>query len=111
VLDPEKPIDPDLLVADLVPEAETRKGTRMRVFALAAALLAIGIAALVWRYTPLGEWIDLRTIVMESKGLNLQPLAVLAMLAAFVAGGLMLVPVTLLICVSVLVFGPVEGAV
>jgi phospholipase D1/2 len=48
---------------------------------------------------------------MESKGLNLQPLAVLAMLAAFVAGGLMLVPVTLLICVSVLVFGPVEGAV
>ena len=111
VLDPEKPIDPDLLVADLVPEGETRTGTRIRVFALAAALITIGAAALAWRYTPLGEWVDLRAIIADSKGLKLQPLAVFAMLGAFVAGGMMLVPVTLLICVSVLIFGPIEGGV
>src|SRR5688572_4714396 len=70
VLDPEKPIDPDVLVADLVPEGETRAGTRIRVFALAAALIAIGVAALVWRYTPLGEWVDLRAIIADSKGLK-----------------------------------------
>jgi len=109
VLDPEQPIDPDTLVADLVPEPGTRSGTRIRVFALAAALLAIGIAALVWRYTPMSEWVDLRSIIAESKGLKLQPLAVSAMLGAFVVGGMMLVPVTLLICVSVLIFGPIEG--
>lgn len=40
----------------------------------------------------------------------MQPLAVLAMFAAFVLGGLLLVPVTLLIGVAVLVFGPIEGA-
>jgi phosphatidylserine/phosphatidylglycerophosphate/cardiolipin synthase-like enzyme/uncharacterized membrane protein YdjX (TVP38/TMEM64 family) len=110
VLDPERPIDPDLLVADLVPELETRRGTRARVFALAAVLLVIAAAALAWRYTPLHEWLDLRTIVANSKGLKLQPLSVLAMFAAFVIGGLMLVPVTLLIGVAVLVFGPIEGA-
>jgi uncharacterized membrane protein YdjX (TVP38/TMEM64 family) len=111
VLDPEQPIDPDLLVADLVPEEETRRGTRLRVFALAGALLMFGAAALVWRYTPLGEWLDLREIVADSKGLGSHPLAVFAMLAAFVVGGLILVPVTLLIGVSVLVFGPIEGGV
>jgi phospholipase D1/2 len=111
VLDPEQPIDPDVLVADLVPEGETRTGTRIRVYAFAAAVLAIAVAALAWRYTPLGEWVDLRAIVADSKGLKLAPLAVLAMLGAFVVGGLMLIPVTLLICVSVLVFGPVEGGV
>ena len=110
VLDPEKPIDADLLVAEMVPEAETRKGTRIRVFALAGVLLAIGVAALAWRYTPLGEWLDMRAIVADSKGFEMQPLAVLAMFAAYVIGGLMLVPVTLLIGATVLVFGPVEGA-
>lgn len=111
VLDPEQPIDPDLLVADLVPEEETRRGTRMRVFALAGALLLFGIAALVWRLTPLGEWVDIRAVIADSKGLGSNPFAVVGMLAAFVVGGLMLVPVTLLIAVSVLVFGPVEGGV
>jgi phospholipase D1/2 len=110
VLDPEQPIDPDLLVADLVPEAEARKGTRVRVFALAVVLLAIGAAALAWRHTALGEWLDLGTIVADSKGFEMQPLAVLTMFAAYVIGGLMLVPVTLLIGVTVLVFGPIEGA-
>jgi phospholipase D1/2 len=110
VLDPEKPIDPDLLVAEMVPEAETRKGTRVRVFALAAVVLAIAAVALAWRYTPLGEWLDLKEIVANSKGLKMQPLAVLTLLAGFVIGGLMLVPVTLLIGVAVLVFGPLEGA-
>lgn len=110
VLDPERPIDPDQLVADLVPEPATRKGTRRRVFALAAVVLAIAAAALAWRHTSLREWLDLGTIVANSKGFEAQPLAVLAMFAAFVLGGLMLVPVTLLIGVSVLVFGPIEGA-
>ena len=111
VLDPEQPIDPDLLVADLVPEEETRRGTRVRVFALAGALIMLGAAALIWRFTPLHEWLDLREIVADSKGLGSAPIAVAAMLAAFVIGGLMLVPVTLLISVSVLVFGPIEGGV
>jgi phosphatidylserine/phosphatidylglycerophosphate/cardiolipin synthase-like enzyme/uncharacterized membrane protein YdjX (TVP38/TMEM64 family) len=109
VLDPEKPIDADALVADLVPEPETRRGTRTRVFILVGSLLAIGAAALAWRYSPLREWIDLGRIVAESKGLGTSPLAVVAALAAFVLGGVVLVPVTLMIAATVLVFGPIEG--
>ena len=111
VLDPEQPIDADDLVAEMVPHEETRKGTRFRVFALAGVLLAIGAAALAYRHTALREYIDLASIITSSKGLQTGPLAVLLMLGAFVGGGLMLVPVTLLIGVCVLVFGPVEGAV
>ncbi|HVF65652.1 MAG TPA: VTT domain-containing protein [Casimicrobiaceae bacterium] len=111
VLDPEEAMDPDLLAADLFPDQQTRKGTRLRVFALASVLLVIGLAALAWRYTPLREWLDLREIVDNSKGLGHQPLAVFAMLAAYVVGGLMLIPVTLLIATTVLIFGPIEGAI
>jgi phosphatidylserine/phosphatidylglycerophosphate/cardiolipin synthase-like enzyme/uncharacterized membrane protein YdjX (TVP38/TMEM64 family) len=110
VLDPERPIAPDALVEDLVPEPETRNSTRWRVHAFAGFVLVIALAALAWRYTPLREWLDLGRVVAESKGIGHHPLAVFAMLGAFVVGGLMLVPVTLLIGISVLVFGPVEGA-
>jgi phosphatidylserine/phosphatidylglycerophosphate/cardiolipin synthase-like enzyme/uncharacterized membrane protein YdjX (TVP38/TMEM64 family) len=109
VLDPEKPIDADALVADLVPEAETRRGTRARVFALVGALFAIGGAALAYRYTALGDWLNLAEVVSNSKGLGHSPLSVLAAFAAFVLGGIVLVPVTLMIAATVLVFGPIEG--
>jgi len=110
VLDPEKPVDADALVADLVTEPQTRRGTRARVFALVGSLVVMGAAALAWRYTPLREWLDLGRIVADSKGLGHSPLSVLAALLAFVGGGLVFVPVTVMIAATVLVFGPVEGA-
>ncbi|HVE48388.1 MAG TPA: VTT domain-containing protein [Casimicrobiaceae bacterium] len=110
VLDPEKPIDADQLVADLVSEPETRRGTRQRVFMLVGALLLIGVLAMVWRSAAVREWIDVGQIVAESKGFSRSPLSVVAALGAFIVGGLVLFPVTILIAATVLVFGPIEGA-
>ena len=109
VLDPEQPIDPDALVADLVPEPATREETRVRVLALAAVVLALAAAALAWRYVPSARWLELGTIVAYARNLETQPLMVAATFAAYVLGGLLLVPVTLLIGATVLVFGPIEG--
>ena len=109
VLDPEQPIDPDALVADLVPEPATRVETRVRVLALAAVVLALAAAALAWRYVPSARWLELGTIVAYARNLETQPLMVAATFAAYVLGGLLLVPVTLLIGATVLVFGPIEG--
>ena len=110
VLDPEQPIDPDVLVADLVPEPATREGTRARVLALAALVVAIAAAALAWRHVPAADWLELGTIVAYATHLETRPLMVAATFAAYVLGGLLLVPVTLLIGATVLVFGPIEGA-
>jgi phosphatidylserine/phosphatidylglycerophosphate/cardiolipin synthase-like enzyme/uncharacterized membrane protein YdjX (TVP38/TMEM64 family) len=110
VIDPEQPIDPDALVADLIPEPATREVTRVRVLALAAVVLAVAVAALAWRYVPSARWLELDTIVAYARDMETQPLTVAAAFAAYVLGGLLLVPVTLLIGATVLVFGPIEGA-
>lgn len=76
----------------------------------------VGLGVLValiaaWTLTPLRAWIDLRHLVDMLTRLGDSPLAPLAMLAAFAIGGLLLVPVNLLVAACVIVFGPLPGAV
>lgn len=111
VLDPERPIDPDALVEDLVVEHEGRSGVRLRIAAVAGLVLIVGVAALAWRYTPLSEWLNINDVVRNAKGLTSHPLAVLLTIGGFVLGGFVLFPVTVMIGATVLAFGPVEGAI
>lgn len=51
-----------------------------------------------------------RSTARASEQLDGAPFAPLAVILAFVVGGFAIVPVTLLIAVTALVFGPVQGA-
>ena len=53
VLDPERPIDPDTIVADLVPREEARGSVRARLIIVAIVVVALTALAFAWRYTPL----------------------------------------------------------
>jgi hypothetical protein len=55
VLDPERPIDPDTIVADLVPREEARGSARTRLAIVAITVVALAALALAWRYTPLSR--------------------------------------------------------
>ena len=93
---------------ELVPEdgAKKSKYRFMRFVVLLVGLLAL---AAVWRWTPLGEWIDWDTLtgigarVRESDG---SPFIVLS---AYLLGSLVMFPVTLLILVTAFTFGPADG--
>src|SRR5207249_1753117 len=61
VLDPEKPIDPDSIVADLVPDEQARSTARYWIIALAFVVLAL--IAMAWRLTPLSDWLALDRLV------------------------------------------------
>ncbi|NSX06804.1 VTT domain-containing protein [Cupriavidus gilardii] len=109
LLDPIEPIDPDGLVDEfLTHEARPRVIGRLGVAILLLVVLA-GLA-FAWRYTPLREWADFRNVLDVVERIRDMPMAPLAMLGAYVAAGLVMVPVTLLIVVTVVVFGPVKGA-
>src|SRR5579859_4490442 len=103
----------------LAPEAERvlatlaagrRRAIYRRIRLTAACVIVVGAIALVWWLTPLREWIHIPRLVGALRGLGASPLAPLALLAIYVIGGLLLVPVNVLITVTVLVFGSLLGA-
>jgi phospholipase D1/2 len=64
---------------------------------------------LLWVATPLREWIDVARIVALLRRFGDSPMAPLLMMAGYVIGGLIVFPVTVLIAVTVIVFGPALG--
>jgi uncharacterized membrane protein YdjX (TVP38/TMEM64 family) len=109
LFDPERPIKPDELVAQLVPK-DARKPVPKRLIGLGALAILLALLAIAWRWTPLSEWVNLASLVAFARGLEALPFAPIAVVASYVIAGLLMVPVMLLIAVTGIVFGPVVGA-
>ncbi|MES2538837.1 MAG: VTT domain-containing protein [Pseudomonadota bacterium] len=110
LFDPERPIDPDELVAQLVPP-DARKPAPRRLIVLAALAIVLAALAIAWRWTPVREWVNLASLVLIARSLETLPFTPLAVPFGYVVAGLIMVPVTLLIAVTGIVFGPVLGTV
>lgn len=82
-----------------------RAATIVKVFGAAALILC----ALLWRYTPFASFSDPSRIQDLLASCSQQPQALLVVIAAFVAGAMMLVPMTILIAATAAVFGPWVG--
>ena len=108
VVDPEKPVDPEKLVQEFVPDA-VRKPTVSRLWRATTVLLTLAALAAVWRWTPLREIVSLSSLVLMLQTLDASPFAPLLVLAGYVLGGLLVVPVTALIAATGIVFGPLLG--
>jgi phosphatidylserine/phosphatidylglycerophosphate/cardiolipin synthase-like enzyme/membrane protein DedA with SNARE-associated domain len=109
VVDPERPMDPEELVQEFVPRA-ARKPVASRVWRVAAALITLAALAAVWRWTPLRDWVALEALVRMARALHESPAAPIVVVAAYVIGGLLVVPVTALIVATGIVFGPLVGS-
>ena len=109
VADPRTPIDPTRLLS----EGGTAIGRSKRrpLLAIAGILvtlaLFLGLAA-AWRVTPLAELTDPDVLVGTMAALR-GPLAILAVILVFVALGLVMFPVMVLIAVTAAVFGAWPG--
>jgi phosphatidylserine/phosphatidylglycerophosphate/cardiolipin synthase-like enzyme/uncharacterized membrane protein YdjX (TVP38/TMEM64 family) len=110
VVDPERPVDPEELVQEFVPAA-ARKPTVSRVWRVTIVLLTLAALAAMWRWTPLRELVALESLVRMARALDESSIAPVLVLAAYVIGGLLVVPVTALIAATGIVFGPVLGSV
>jgi phospholipase D1/2 len=65
--------------------------------------------SIAWRWTPLKEAIDLETVVKWQQSLKDYPAAFFWVAGAYLIGGLVLFPVTILNVATVITFGPVTG--
>lgn len=110
LVDPDGPIDPELLTEAVVGGDEHLPHVRWRlVVGIGLSVLFIALAA-AWRWTALGEWLDPNLLASKVQQLSTAPWGPVAAVAAFVGAALVAVPVTLLILVTAVVFGPVTGA-
>jgi uncharacterized membrane protein YdjX (TVP38/TMEM64 family) len=71
-------------------------------------LILLGIAA-GWKWTPLSRWIDFNTILSWETSFKKSVAAPYVIVAAYVIGGFVLFPVTLLTVATVFTFGLLPG--
>jgi uncharacterized membrane protein YdjX (TVP38/TMEM64 family) len=110
LIDPESPARFEELADALVPpEEEPRGNARPRTVGLLFLLGAALVLAAAWRWTPLSEWLDLQTLKGWGATFRENRYALLLVLTAYLLGGLVMMPVTLLILVTALTFAPVEA--
>ncbi len=108
LLDPEEPVAPDKLVDQFVSPEQQPSAFRHGIKILILIGVVIGLTAL-WRWTPLGEWIDIDSARMAAEWMQQQPLAPLFVTTAYILGGLIAIPVTLMVIATVVVFGTWQG--
>jgi uncharacterized membrane protein YdjX (TVP38/TMEM64 family)/phosphatidylserine/phosphatidylglycerophosphate/cardiolipin synthase-like enzyme len=106
VLDPDGPLDPDILVADLLPAPRARKRVLSRMFLLVGLAVVLGALALAWRYTSLGEYVTVSNLLEIGAQVRASPWAPLAIVGAYVAFGLVVVPLTVLIAITAALYSP-----
>jgi phospholipase D1/2 len=109
IYDPERPLVFDRLMDDLVPAGKERIG-RGRLLKMGIGLaLMIGLA-LIWRVTPLSEFVRVETFTRWSslvrESVALTPLLVLL---TYIVGGLIMFPVTILIAATAVMFDLVSS--
>ena len=109
VFDPERPITPDELVAEFVPK-DARKPVPRRLIGLGMLALVLGLLAVAWRATPLKDVVNMASLVSLAEQFESMPFTPVIAVACFTLAASLMVPVTLLIAVTGIVFGPVHGA-
>ncbi len=102
-IDPSRPYE-----TTLVPNA-SRPSARRQLIIGASVLGGLLAVAAAWHWTPLEHLLNIPLLVGYAERFEHSAMAPFLVLAAFILGGLLIVPVTAIIVVTVLAFGPILG--
>jgi phospholipase D1/2 len=108
ILDPERPIAPERLIEPYIAKDNRQLGGRRLMRSALFLLILVGLAA-AWRWTPLGNWLDVATLVARLEPLRGNPLTPVVVIGAYLFGGLVVAPITVLIIATAVAFGPLLG--
>lgn len=108
IADAEQPIRPEAFVGDMF-GAEPAKQARKRLAAVAGIGVLLLALVLLWQVTPLQQFVDPALLAGWLDRIAARPWAPLALLAIYVVGGIFMFPVTILIALTAMTFGPWLG--
>ena len=107
-IDPEQPVDAQHLASLMLP-ADERRSAASRLVLLTTTLVLVAALVALWRWTPLGAWLDKETLPQAVRTFRDNPAALWWMLGAYLAAAVGVLPVILLVVATVMVFGPMLG--
>lgn len=110
VADPERPLHPEEFIGDMF-DARTKEADVRRLVRLGTVAAALLVLVLVWTYTPLARWADPDVLMPALAGARDEWWIYPLLLAAYVIGGLLLFPLTVLLAVTGMMLGPLLGFV
>lgn len=84
---------------------------RRRLLRLSLALVGLLVVAAIWIWSPLRDMIDAGAVGEWLARFRDEPWAPLMVLLGFVVGGLLMLPVTLMVVLTAVTFGPISGFV
>ena len=111
LFDPERALDAETIVADLLPQDDARTDTRGRLIGIAAGVALLAAMALAWRVTPLDEWLAFDRLIDAGDALRDSPWAAAGVVLVYAAGGLVAFPLLVLIAATAMLFGPLLGPI
>ncbi len=106
-VDSERPVSPDRLIDQFMSDVAPPRSRRLLVLGGFAVALALFVG--LWRWTPLSDYMNLSFLMSLGFALKALPYAALAVIGCYVLGGLIAMPITVLIAASGLVFGAWQG--
>ena len=108
LIDPERPLDAERFVTHFVPDEHKPHTARRVVLGVLLLGTFLGMAA-AWRWTTLGEWLDIDTLIRQAESLNAHHATPLLVILGIALAGSLAVPLTLLVVAAVLAFGSLAG--
>jgi len=108
-IDPERPVLMDRMIDQFVRD-EKPKSLKRHLFTAAVTLLILLTMAAAWRWTPLSEWIDIKQMASWAGSLKGSAFLGGGIIGAYIVGSLVMVPVTLLVGATALVFPPLKAS-
>jgi phosphatidylserine/phosphatidylglycerophosphate/cardiolipin synthase-like enzyme/uncharacterized membrane protein YdjX (TVP38/TMEM64 family) len=109
LIDPDRPLNAKVLGDAMVGRKALPQAHRRLWLSTGLVLLLLALAA-AWRWTDLGNWLDPQTLAQSLSGVLQGPWGPGLLILAYLVGSLLAVPVTLLILLTALIYGPVMGA-
>jgi phosphatidylserine/phosphatidylglycerophosphate/cardiolipin synthase-like enzyme/uncharacterized membrane protein YdjX (TVP38/TMEM64 family) len=109
LVDPEQPVNIDNIFYHAMPDDSPPHAARRIITWVTSLVLLLGLA-FAWHYTPLVNWLEIDAVTTTLHAMGQSPLAPIVLILAFVIAALLMIPVTLLIIASVVVFGPYLGS-
>ncbi|TJZ74075.1 VTT domain-containing protein [Chitiniphilus eburneus] len=108
ILDPEKIVPPEQLLSQFVPR-ETQAPMRGRLIAFGTVAVLLCALAAVWRFTPLSEYMHPEALSVVGQQLQQLPFTPLLVLLAYLVAALLVIPHSVQVAATGLVFGPWAG--